>query len=95
MKPWVASLIRGLLITIIGFVGLAGLLMSACGLLLGAGTQGGLSGTVAIGFLCAAACLGIVIWVSLASERGLRIALGLFLGCLVILWFIWHARAHL
>jgi hypothetical protein len=94
MKPWIAAIIRGLLITIVGFAGLIGLLMSACGLLLGNGAQGRITSFVVVGFLGAATCVGFVVWVSFASHRGLKIALSIFLGCLLLLWLIIQRQVH-
>jgi hypothetical protein len=82
VKPWVASIIRALLILIAGLVGLIGLFMSACGglLLLGGATGGAF---LIAGLLCIGACVALLAWASSAGHRALTITL---IALLVVLF---------
>jgi hypothetical protein len=93
VKPWVASVIRGLIILVAILVGLIGLLMSACGgLLLMGGVTGG--SLVVVGLAGIAACVGFLVWVRHASHRTLIIILGAILGLLLLAWLLWHMPGH-
>jgi hypothetical protein len=91
MKPWVASLIRGLLILIGGLVGLIGLLMSACGGIL---IFGGVSGAslLLVGVACIAVCAALLVLAHFAGHRALMITLISLLGLSLIAWLMWHMR---
>jgi hypothetical protein len=93
VKPWVASVIRAVLILIAGLVGLVGLFMSACGgiLLLG-GVKGG--AILIAGFLCVGACVALIAWVRAAGHRRLTITLIVLLVLLFLGPMLWLTRMN-